>query len=319
MKKGLGRGLNSLFGDYQRYDIDETSQNKEEIKVEVKEEPVISVIEPQKRTNKEILPIDVNMSGVQEIELALIDRNQNQPRKNFDEKALKELAHSIKTHGIIQPLLVKKVGARYQIVAGERRFRASKMLGLKKVPVVIKDFTEREMSEIAIIENLQREDLNPIESARAIQNLIGQYNLTQETVADRIGKSRSAVANTLRLLTLPEEIVVLVEQSKLSAGHARTLLAVEDPKKQVELAMLCVQKKISVRDLETMVKHLNKPLKEKQKPVQSLELKAFVEDLNRKFSTKVSVIGNDKKGRIYIDYYTAEDLQRIYDLMEKLD
>lgn len=319
MKKGLGRGLNSLFGDYQRYDIDETPQNKEEIKVEVKEEPVISVIEPQKRTNKEILPIDVNMSGVQEIELALIDRNQNQPRKNFDEKALKELAHSIKTHGIIQPLLVKKVGARYQIVAGERRFRASKMLGLKKVPVVIKDFTEREMSEIAIIENLQREDLNPIESARAIQNLIGQYNLTQETVADRIGKSRSAVANTLRLLTLPEEIVVLVEQSKLSAGHARTLLAVEDPKKQVELAMLCVQKKISVRDLETMVKHLNKPLKEKQKPVQSLELKAFVEDLNRKFSTKVSVIGNDKKGRIYIDYYTAEDLQRIYDLMEKLD
>ncbi len=313
MKKGLGRGLNSLFGDYVQYDIDE---KKEEIKtenVEKKAEPVKNVEESKVVKN---LKVSENENlGVCEIDVALIDRNQNQPRKNFDEKALKELAHSIKQHGIIQPLVLRKVGERFQIVAGERRFRASKMVGLKKVPAVIKEFSEKEMSEIAIIENLQREDLNPIESAKAIQNLIDSYGLTQETVADRIGKSRSAVTNTLRLLTLPNEIVSLVEQSKLSAGHARTLLAVEDSKKQIELALYCVQKKISVRDLETMIKKLNKPAKNKEKQSQSLELKAFIEGLNKKFATKVSVIGNDKKGRIYIDYYNSSDLQRIFDIL----
>ena len=321
MKKGLGRGLNSLFGDYAQYDVEEKKPEevvkpieKEENKVsDVKVEETVQEVKTSKTAKKqENIP-----DGVCEIDISLIDRNQNQPRKNFDEKALKELAHSIKQHGIIQPLVLRKIGERYQIVAGERRFRASKMAGLKKVPAVVKEFTEREVSEIAIIENLQREDLNPIESAKAIQSLIDSFDLTQETVADRIGKSRSAVANTLRLLTLPEEIIALVEQSKISAGHARTLLAVEDPRKQIELATFCVQKKISVRDLETMVKNLNKPAKEKQKPVQSLELKNFVEDLKKKFATKVSVIGNDKKGRIYIDYYTSADLQRIYDIMNK--
>lgn len=313
MKKGLGRGLNSLFGDYVQYDI-------EEKKDESKNENVQKINEVEKNNNEiEVLKKTKSSqnddSGVCEIDVALIDRNQNQPRKNFDEKALKELAHSIKQHGIIQPLVLRKIGDRYQIVAGERRFRASKIVGLKKVPAIIKEFSEREMSEIAIIENLQREDLNPIESAKAIQNLIDSYGLTQETVADRIGKSRSAVTNTLRLLTLPDEIVSLVEQSKLSAGHARTLLAVEDSKKQIELALYCVQKKISVRDLETMIKKLNKPTKNKEKQSQSLELKAFIDDLNRKFSTKVSVIGNDKKGRIYIDYYNSADLQRIFDIL----
>lgn len=320
MKKGLGRGLNSLFGDYAQYDVEEKKPEKIEEPVKNEEKVVVSKVEePIQETKvvKNVKKQDNTPDGVCEIDISLIDRNQNQPRKNFDEKALKELAHSIKQHGIIQPLVLRKMGERYQIVAGERRFRASKMAGLKKVPAIVKEFSEREVSEIAIIENLQREDLNPIESAKAIQSLIDSYNLTQETVADRIGKSRSAVANTLRLLTLPDEIISLVEQSKLSAGHARTLLAVEDPKKQVELALFCVQKKISVRDLETMVKNLNKPAKEKQKPVQSLELKAFVEDLNKKFATKVSVIGNDKKGRIYIDYYTSADLQRIYDIMNR--
>lgn len=311
MKKGLGRGLNSLFGDYVQYDIDEKKDNEKVASVsnEVVEKEVI--IKKDKESNKKE---NVN-SDVCEIDISLIDRNINQPRKNFDEKALKELASSIKQHGIIQPLVLRKVGERFQIVAGERRFRASKIAGLKKVPAVVKEFTEREISEIAIIENLQREDLNPIESARAIQNLVDSYNLTQETVADRIGKSRSAVANTLRLLTLPDEIVSLVEQSKLSAGHARTLLAVEDSKKQIELALFCVSKKISVRDLEKMIKQLSKPTKEKQKSMQSIELKTFIEGLNKKFATKVSLIGNDKKGRIYIDYYNSSDLQRIFDIL----
>ena len=305
MKKGLGRGLGSLFGDYAKYDIDENVQTT-------------SNLTSQNSTQGIQVKADVDdKNSIVEIDLSLIDRNQSQPRKNFDEKALKELAHSIKQHGIIQPIVLRKVGDRYQIVAGERRFRASKMVGLKKIPAVIKEFTEREMSEVAIIENLQREDLNPIESAKAIQNLIECYNLTQETVADRIGKSRSAVTNTLRLLTLPNEIIELVEQSKLSAGHARTLLAVEDSSKQKEFALLCLQKKLSVRDLESLVKSLNRPVKEKTKPAQSLELKSFVADLNKKFATKVSVIGNDNKGRIYIDYYSSNDLQRIYDILNK--
>lgn len=304
MKKGLGRGLGSLFGDYAQYDIDEKPQ------AEQKSEKVVEKVVEKIKT------VEVN-TGVEQIEISLIDRNEKQPRKNFDEKALKELAHSIKDHGIIQPLVLRKIGDRYQIVAGERRFRAAKLAGLKKVPAVVKDFTEREVSEIAIIENLQREDLNPIESARAIQNLIESYNLTQEVVADRIGKSRSAVANTLRLLTLPEEVVNLVLASKLSAGHARTLLAIEDKNKQIELANLSMQKKLSVRELEQIIKNLNKPVKERVKPVQSLELKSFVNELNRKFATKVSVIGNDRKGRIYIDYYSPSDLQRIYDILNR--
>jgi len=299
MKKGLGRGLSSLFSDYTQYDNVETAKPEEK---SVK----TSAVKPEKTSE-----------GVSQIEMSLIDRNQDQPRKNFDEKALKELAHSIKQHGIIQPLVLRKMGERYQIVAGERRFRAAKLAGLKIVPAVVKDFTDRQVSEIAIIENLQREDLNPIESAKAIQNLIDNYNLTQETVADRIGKSRSAVTNTLRLLFLPKEIVEYVETSKLSAGHARTLLALEDKAKQIELANLVIAKKLSVRDLEAMIKNLNKPVKQKAKPTQSLELKEFINDLNRKLATKVSVIGNDKKGRIYIDYYSSQDLERIYEFLNK--
>lgn len=299
MKKGLGRGLGSLFGDYQDFDIEE--KPVEEKPKKVKEEKVETE----------------SGDKVYQIEIGLIDRNENQPRKNFDEKALKELAQSIKQHGIIQPLILKKVNERYIIIAGERRFRAARMAGLKKVPAILKEYSNEQLSEVAIIENLQREDLNPIESAKAIQALINEFNLTQEVVADKIGKSRSAVTNTLRLLTLPEEIVNLVEQSKLSAGHARTLLAVENTAKQLELAKLCLSKKLTVRELEQIIKNLNKPAKEKAGSEQSLELKDFANKLNKLLSTKVSIIGNDKKGRIYIDYYNPSDLQRIYDILNK--
>ena len=301
MKKGLGRGLSSLFGDYDKYDIEETSEVKSDLKEKT--------IKKEEKTNvgDEVL----------QIEIGLIDRNEAQPRKNFDEKALKELASSIKQHGIIQPLILKKNGERYVIVAGERRFRAAKLAGLKAVPAIVKDYSKREISEIAIIENLQREDLNPIESAKAIKNLIDEFDLTQEEVADKIGKSRPAVANTLRLLTLPDEIIDLIENNKLSAGHARTLLSIEDDKKKVELANICIQKKLSVRDLELLVKNMQKPQKEKKKAEQSLELRDFANSLNKILSTKVSIIGNDKKGRIYIDYYSQDDLQRIYDILNR--
>lgn len=305
MKRGLGRGLGSLFGDYENYELEKDEKQPENNK-------------ENKQTKKSASNNDADIAkGVLEIEIGLIDRNEEQPRKSFDEKALKELAQSIKQHGIIQPLILQKNGDRYQIVAGERRFRAARLAGLKKVPAIIKEYTEQEMSEISIIENLQREDLNPIESAKAIARLIEQFNLTQEVVADKIGKSRPAVANTLRLLTLPEEIIKYIEAGKLSAGHARTLLAVEDKKKMLELANLAISKKLSVRDLELLVRKLNKPTKDTIKQQQSLELKDFANNLNRIFSTKVSIIGNDKKGRIYIDYYSPEDLQRIYDVINK--
>ncbi|MBR3884926.1 MAG: ParB/RepB/Spo0J family partition protein [Clostridia bacterium] len=290
MKKGLGRGLNSLFGEYEEESVEKV--------VETKIEQVI-VNEPK------------------EIEIGLIDRNPEQPRKIFDEEALNELANSIKVHGVISPIIVKQVDERYVIIAGERRWRASRIAGLKTIPCIVKDYTEQQISEIAIIENLQREDLNPIESAKAIKNLINQYNLTQDEVADKIGKSRPAVANTLRLLLLPETIISLVETNKISAGHARALLAIDDVKKQKEIALLIVENGLTVRDVEKIIKDLNKPVIEKPVIQKSLELKDFENSIKRFFATKVQIKGNDNKGKIVIDYYSKDDLNRIYDLLNK--
>ena len=291
MKRGLGRGLDSLFGDYEE-------ENNEQKEVETKVEQVI-VNEPK------------------EIEIGLIDRNPDQPRKNFDEEALNELAESIKTHGVIQPIIVKQVGDRYTIIAGERRWRASRIAGLKTIPCVIKDYSEQAISEIAIIENLQREDLNPIESAVAIRNLINQFNLTQDEVADKIGKSRPAVANTLRLLALPQNIIALVESNKISAGHARALLAVEDTKKQKEIALSIIEKNLTVRDVENIIKNLNRPATVKPVQQKSLELKDFENKIKRVFATKVQIKGTDSKGKIVIDYYSKDDLNRIYDILNR--
>ena len=305
-KKGLGRGLESLFGDYDEYNSPAKQTNTNE--GEVKERIVEKVVEKE-----------VNL-GPEEISIELIVPNPNQPRKNFDEKALKELAQSIKTHGIIQPITVAKDGTRYIIVAGERRWRASKLAGLKTIPCIVKDYTARQISEVSIIENLQREDLNPIESARAIRQLIDQFDLTQEVVADRIGKSRPAVANTLRLLTLCPEVIKLIEEGKLSAGHARCLVTVEDPKIQLELAIKASDNKISVRELEKFIKQLAKGANGKKQALpQSLELKDFAKKMERLFSTKVTILGNDRKGRIFIDYYNEDDLQRIYSLIDRLN
>ena len=292
MKKGLGRGLDSLFGNFEQ----ESSEVNE--KVEVKVEQVV-VNEPK------------------QIEIGLIDRNPEQPRKIFDDEALAELASSIKNYGVIQPIIVKEINGRYVIIAGERRWRASRLAGLKTIPCIVKDYTEQEVSEIAIIENLQREDLNPIESAKAIKSLIQQFDLTQDEVADKIGKSRPAVANTLRLLLLPEAIINLVETNKISAGHARALLGVENPVKQKELAVQIVEQDLTVRDIENIIKHLNKPKQETVVKEKSLELKDFEERIKRVFSTKVSIKGNESKGKIVIDYYSKDDLDRIYDILNK--
>lgn len=292
MKKGLGRGLDSLFGSF---------EEQEETEVAVKQ------------NEKEIINQPL------EIEIGLIDRNLEQPRKNFDEKALNELAVSIKEHGIIQPIIVKNINNRFIIIAGERRWRAARLAGLKTVPCLIKDYNEQQISEIAIIENLQREDLNPIESAKAIKKLMNQFNLTQEEVADKIGKSRSAITNTLRLLTLPESIINLVETDKLTAGHARALLGLEDITIQKKIALIAIEKNLSVRDVENLVREAEKPAKHKEKTEKSLELKDFEEKIKRFLSTKVKIQGNDVKGKIIIDYYTKNDLDRIYELLKVKD
>ncbi len=295
-KKGLGRGLESLFGFYEdESDNIITNQNKPADKNEVK--------------------------GVTEIELKKIIPNPNQPRKHFDDDALQELANSISVHGVIQPLVLNKLDdGNYLIIAGERRWRASKLAGLDKVPAVIKEYTDKQIKEISLIENLQREDLNPIEAARAIRQLMDEYHLTQEAVSDRIGKSRSNVANTLRLLTLYPDVVTLIETGRLSAGHARALVVVEDTTKQIKLARQAVDGKMSVRELEKAVKDLTKPSKTKSGTAQeqSLELKELISDMQRVFATKVSAIGNDNKGRIYIDYYSRDDLDRLADMIELL-
>lgn len=302
--KELGRGLSSLLGDYEEYAKEEAPAKEEKVKEKIVEKVVT------KEVNK----------GPEEISIGLIDRNPNQPRKIFDDKALAELAQSIKTHGIIQPIIVVKKGERYLIIAGERRWRASQLAGLKTIPCIVREYTDREIAEISIIENLQREDLNPIESARAIKQLIEQFNLTQEVVADRIGKSRPAVANTLRLLQLEPEVLTLVEGGRLSAGQARCLVAIADKKGQIDLANKACDNKISVRELEKYIRNLSKGKKTKIAVAeQSLEIKDFAKKLERTFQTKVTILGNDKKGRIFIDYFNEDDLQRIYTLIDKLN
>ena len=259
--------------------------------------------------------------GVTEVEISSVFANPNQPRKVFDETALKELADSIAKHGVIMPIIVNKSGDRFMIIAGERRFRASKLAGLDKVPVIIKNYTERQIKEISLIENLQREDLNPIEAATAMRSLMTDYGLTQEDLADRIGKSRPAIANTLRLLSLAPEVIKMVANGALSAGHARALISVPESD-QIKFAEAAIKDGASVREVEKRVKDYFEPpevkAKKKIKIELSAELKELIGDMQRVFGTKVNAIGNDKKGRIYIDYYTRDDLDRLSELVEYL-
>lgn len=293
--RGLGKGLSVLFS-------------------ETEEDYGKSLIFDEDNSQK-------GKEGVTEIDISSIFANPNQPRKVFDEDALKELAASISKHGVIMPIIVNKSGDRYMIIAGERRFRASKIAGLKTVPVIVKNYNERQIKEISLIENLQREDLNPIEAATAMRSLMQDYGLTQEDLADRIGKSRPAVANTLRLLSLAPEVVKLVSSGELSAGHARTLVSVPAAD-QIKFANSTVKEGLSVRELERKVKDYLMPPEEKAKKKAKMELSAELKDLigemQRVFGTKVNAIGNDNKGRIYIDYYTRDDLDRLAELVEFL-
>ena len=265
---------------------------------------------------------DTKDEKVTQIQSKLIDTNPNQPRKHFDEESLQELAVSIKNYGVIQPILVSpKEGGRYELIAGERRLRASKMAGLSFIPAIVKQFTESEMAEIALIENLQREDLNPIEEARAYRSLMDKYGFTQEELADKLGKSRPVIANSLRLLSLNPVVIEMVETGRLSSGHARCLAAIKDMGVQATYALAACDKQLSVRQLESMVRAYLKPGKEPKTPKKffiSPELKELVNNMQRTFGTKVKAVGNNEKGRIFIDYYTKDDLIRIYELIDSL-
>lgn len=301
MAKGLGRGIESLFED--------TDAAFERV---YEHRSAFDYTEEERK-------------NAEDMELIKIHPNPNQPRKNFDEQALKELSDSIKKHGVIMPIVVNDEGdGSYMIIAGERRYRACKLAGVTSIPVVIRKYTAREIKEISLIENLQREDLNPIEAATAMKQLMVDYKLTQDELAERIGKSRPAVANTLRLLNLCPEVIELVSEGKLSAGHARAIvpMAAED---QLAFARDTVKNQYSVRELEKKVRAFNIPpevleeRKKKKRALASIELKQLVERMRFAFRTKVSLIGNDKKGRIYIDYYSRDDLDRIAEVLDIID
>lgn len=250
--------------------------------------------------------------------------NPDQPRKIFNEESLIELAESIRNHGIIQPLVVKKNGSEYVIIAGERRYRAAKMAGLEELPVIVKEYDDAKTREISLIENLQREDLNAIEESEAIKELMDSYGLTQEEVAQKLGKARPSIANTLRLLNLAGEVKELVKRDKLSAGHARALLAITNQQHQIAMAKKAVLEGWSVRETEKQVKYYLKPeakpnkMSDTVREKMSVEMRAFVDDMTRVFATRVKLMGNETKGRIAIDYYSNEDLQRIYEVIESL-
>lgn len=251
------------------------------------------------------------------VKITKVEPNREQPRKNFDEDALQELAESIKQFGIIQPILVQDRKDYYEIIAGERRWRAAKLAGLKEVPIIVRNYTEQEIVEISLIENIQREDLNPIEEAQAYKRLLMEFNLKQDEVAERVSKSRTAVTNSMRLLKLNEEVQHMVIAEMISPGHARALLAIEDSDLQYTIAQKVFDEKLSVRDIEKFVKDLNKPKKEKKK--NAVELDFIYRDLEEKLKislgTKVQIQAKDNdKGKIEIDYYSKEDLERLMDL-----
>ncbi len=263
--------------------------------------------------------------AVLELELDLIEPNRKQPRKYFDEAALEELAASLKTYGMIQPIVVKENGEYYEIIAGERRWRAAKIAGLAKVPVVIKKWEEGEAFEAALVENLQREDLNPMEEAESYQRLQEEFGLSQEKIAEKVGKSRSAITNSLRLLQLDPRVRNFVVENKLTGGHARTLLPVTNGDEQFELAEYVIEEGLSVRAVEALVKaHLEKAEKPAEKEeglskADEREYRAIEDDLKSLFSTKVKLkpLGKRNKGKIEIEYYSEEDLERLLTLLKR--
>lgn len=260
-------------------------------------------------------------SEIKEIMLTDIIPNPEQPRQEFDEEKLKELADSIREHGLLQPILVKPEGNFYQIIAGERRFRASQLAGLDRIQCIVRDCTEQEMTEKALIENIQRDDLSPVEEGLAYAKLIEDYGLTQEQVAKRVGKGRPTIANLIRIIQLPQEILDLLNKGNISLGHAKVILTVDSPDDQIQLAEKVYSESLSVRELESLVLSLKNnspsPKKEKQKKIKKYsEFMEIEEKLQNIFQTKVTVKGGESKGKIEINYYSKEELDRLLKAMD---
>ena len=301
-KRGLGRGLSNLIP------TDDTTED------------VSPKASKQTKTGA-VTKTDVVKKVEQTLNINRIEPNKNQPRKEFNEDALQELADSIKQFGVIEPLVVVKRKGYYELIAGERRWRAARLAGLKEVPVVIKDYDDQQIVEIALIENIQREDLNPIEEAHAYERLIQEFNLTQDEVAERVSKSRTTVTNALRLLKLTEKVQQMLIDDMLSTGHVRALITITEPQLQYETAMYIFDKKLSVRETESYVKKLlNKKPKEKTSEKEDPELsflyKAIENRLKESLGTKTTIKAKTKdSGKIEIEYYSQEDLERITQLL----
>lgn len=298
-KIGLGKGLDSLIPEV-------VSKPKEKAEPKVIEKVVEKIVEKKVETL---------------VKVAEIEPNRSQPRKNFNEDALTELAESIKLHGVLQPLLVQKKDGYYEIIAGERRWRASKMAGIKEVPVIIKDYSEQQIVEIALIENIQREDLNPIEEALAYKRLLNEFKLKQDEVAEKVSKSRVAITNSMRLLKLADEVQQMVIDEMLTSGHARALISIEDKEKQIEIANRVFDEKLSVRETERLVKSVlqPKPEKKKEDPQEQVIYKDLENKLKDKIGSNVSINRKNKnKGKIEIEYYSTEELERIVELINKV-
>ena len=297
--RGLGKGLDSLIPNA----VGESKNTK-------KENPA-----SQNKKEEAVTPDTL-------VKITMVEPNREQPRKNFDEDALMELAESIKQFGLLQPILVQDRKDHYEIIAGERRWRAAKLAGLKEVPVIIKNLTEQEIVEISLIENIQRENLNPIEEAQAYKRLLNEFNLKQDEVAERVSKSRTAVTNSMRLLKLCDEVQQMVINEMITTGHARALLGIEDAEQQYSVAQRIFDEKLSVRDVEKLVKNLNKPEKpKKQEENKTLEViySDIEEKLKQALSTKVAISSKGNgAGKIEIEFYSHDDLDRLVDGLSKL-
>lgn len=301
-KKGaLGKGLDSLIPANKNIATSNSKATEKKVETKVVEKVVEKVVHEE-----------------QMVKLSKIEPNREQPRKNFDEDALMELAESIKQFGVIQPLVVRQKDGFYEIIAGERRWRAAKLAGIKEVPVIVKEYTEQEVAEISLIENIQREDLNPIEEALAYKRLLTDFSLKQDELAKRVSKSRAAITNSVRLLKLDEKVQQMIVDDMISTGHARALLAIENPVEQLALAMRIFDEKLSVRETEDLIRQLKNPKVKKEKQVVE---DAFVyKDLEEKMvslmGTKVQILRKAKgKGKIEIEYYSDKEFERIFDLL----
>ena len=303
---GLGKGLDSLISP------------GHSAKAEAKEKPAKPEVKEVEKVVEKVVEKPVEMK----LKISEIEPNREQPRKSFDEDGLIELSESIKQFGVLQPILAQKKDDYYEIIAGERRWRAAKLAGIKEVPVIIKDFTEQEVVEISLIENIQRESLNPIEEAHAYKRLMEEFHLRQDEIAERVSKSRTAVTNSMRLLKLDDRVQQMVVDEMLTTGHVRTLLALENKELQYNTAMKIFDEKLSVRETERLVKEILNPKVKKEKKV-NLEEEAIYEGLEEKIKsiigTKVSIHrGAKHKGKIEIEYYSQEELERIMDLFESI-